>query len=806
MIKTVIKRSGVHEDFAPAKLNIWGKWASAKLHERLDWSGVVLEAVKTLPEVVTTQELQQKLIDVCISRKTWPYNLMAGRLYAATLQKEIHGYTLPKVKDLCKKLHKLKLMKKLDYTFEEWDEIEKIIDHTRDFEMAHFQIKYITNKYTIYNKVTKEFYETPQYTYMRMALALAESEDKDRLIHVKNWYDHFSKGRINAPTPNYVNLGTNHNGYASCCLYTTDDSAKSLAIGDHIAYTMTYMSAGIGSLLNIRTVGDPVKGGALEHQGKLKYFKSKAGAVNANRQGARGGADTDYYQCYDPEAWVISQLQNPKSTDDRKNRDIHFALITNRFFAKKVAAGENIFTFTSFSAPDLWDKLFSDDVDGFERLYNVYENNPLFVKNYTNARDFLINALQQSYEVGTHYLAFIDEMNRHTPYKEKIYSSNLCLEITQPTHPYNEMMDLYSKVDNGFVKFKTVDDLVITLPWSTKVHINGQETYLGEVEIGDVVSTSESTFSVKEVLSKRQTSEVSLCSLSGIVESNIESDEEYESATYYSLKMINKCIHLSDYPLPHIGFTAKKRMNAGVGLVGIAYSMAKKGLKYDSKEGLEELHRIAERHSYFLIKSSLRIAKETQPAPWIHKTKWVNGWLPIDTYKKTVDQIVNIPLQYDWESLRREIIENKGIAHSSLVAHMPTESSSKAVGVPNGIYPIRDLAMKKSDLSNIIDWVARDSDIYEDTYQLAWDIHPKDMIKVYSVFQKFADQSISADMYKDRTQTLELSTTDMIEEYLDMVRYGMKTRYYQNSLTSDQNNLKVQTNYEKGCSSGACDV
>lgn len=798
MIKTIIKRDGTREDFVPSKLNHWGKWASENLNHRLDWSTVVLEAVKNSKEEVTSKELQETLIKICNEKKDWPHSLMAGRLYSALIQKDLYGYTMPKVKDLFKKLNKLGLMKKLNYTYDEYDEIEKMIDHSRDFDMAYFRIDFALSKYSLQNRKTKQPLETPQYIYMRMACALAEDEPKEeKLTHVKNWYDLFSKAKINAPTPNYNNLGTNHNGYASCCLYTTNDSAKSLAIGDHIAYTMTYMSAGIGGLINTRTIGDLVKNGSIVHQGKLPYFKSVAGAVNANRQGGRGGACTMYYTGYDPEATVISQLQNPRSTDAKKNRDIHFALETNRLFGKKVAANENIFTFTSYNAPDLWDKLFSGDQDEFEKLYNKYDNDPLFPKNYVNARDFIVNALQQSYEVGTHYLAFIDEINRHTQYKETIYSSNLCLEICQPVESYDNIVDLYSKKDNGYIEFENFDGEKEKLAYSSKVTTkSGRVTFAGDLKEGE---------DVKRIIDIKPTSEVSLCSLAGIIVCNIESEDEYELACYYALKMINKCIHMSDYALPHVGWTAKQRMNAGVGLVGVAYDMAKKKLRYDSKEGLEELHRMAERHSYYLIKSSLRIAKETQVAPWMYKTKWPEGWLPIDTYKKNVDNIVNIPLQYDWEQLRTEIIENGGIAHSSLVAHMPTESSSKSAGVPNGIYPIRELFIKKSDQSSVIDWLAIDGDILSDNYQLAWNIQTKDMIKAYSVIQKFADQSISADTYEDRTKDINVSDTKMVEDYLDMIRYGMKTRYYQNSLVS---NVKVddKKSQERGCSSGACDV
>lgn len=795
MINKVIKRNGKKEEFIASKLNYWGKWASENLNDRLDWSSVVLETVKSLPTEVTSKDLQNALIKVCIEKKDWPHSLMAGKLYSSMLQKDLYGYTMPTVREICKKLAKFGLMKSLDYSYAEYEEIEKLIDHNRDFNMAHFQIEYILNKYSIQNKKTKQFFETPQYTYMRMSLALAEDEPKsERLIHIKNWYNHFSLGRINAPTPNYNNLGTNHNGYSSCCLYTTKDTASSLAIGDHIAYTMTYMSAGIGGLINTRTLGDPIKNGLFLHQGKKPYLKAVAGAVNANKQGSRGGACTQYYSGFDPEANVIAQLQNPRSTEANRNRDIHFSVITNRLFAKKVATNQDIFTFTSFSAPDLFQKMFSGDQEGFEELYNQYEANPLFEKHYINARQFIISAIQQSYEVGTHYLTFIDEINRHTPFIESIYTSNLCQEITLPTHAYENIPDLYDTKDNGYIEYEEFNGDIIRKEYSELVTgANGDITFAGNLVEG---------IDIKRIIKKEQTSEVALCSLAAIVVPNIKSDEEYRSACYYALKMISKCIHMSEYALPHIGYTAKQRMSAGVGIVGLAYHLAKLGLKYNTKEGYEEIHKVAEKHSYFLIEQSLKIAKETQVAPWIHKTKWPKGWLPIDTYKRNVDNIINIPLQYDWEGLRKEIIANGGIAHSSLVAHMPTESSSKPVGVPNGLYPIRELSIKKSDQTNLIDWVAVDSDILKDKYQSAWDIPSKDLIKVYAIFQKFADQAISADLYKDRSKDINVSDSSMVSEYLDMIRYGMKTRYYQNSQVS---NVEVDTN-TRSCESGACDV
>lgn len=758
MLKTIIKRNGTREEFQPSKLNKWSQWASQGLRDRVDWSGIVLQTVKAFGEEAHSQALQAQLILNCTMRREWAYNLMAGRLAAATYRKELYDEFIPTVKALHAKLYKAGLMTKLNYSDEEYMQIESLIDHSRDFNMAHFQIKQIRNKYAIKNTVTKKEYETPQFVYMRMAMQLAESETgQQKIKDVREYYNHFSLNRINPPSPNYINLGTPHKGFASCNLYTVADNAASLAIGDHIAYVMTCMSAGIGGNLNVRSIGDPVRGGAITHQGKLPYYKALAGAVNANIQAGRGGACTTYYSVFDPEAETILMAQNPRTPTHKQNRDIHFALLVNSFFAKKALNKEDVFTFNTYTAPDLVEAFYGNDVSVFEKLYVEYEKDPLFKKNYISASKLLIKALTQGFEVGTNYLAFIDEINRHTPHLDPIYSSNLCLEVTQPTSPYFDMVDLYSEND----------------------HNRG---------------------------------EVSLCSLAGIVECNIENDEQYASAAYYSLKMIDYCIEASQYPLPHVGYTAKRRLNAGIGLLGVATTMARENLKYDSKEGLQKLHDIAERHSYFCISASLKLGKERGNAPWIHKTKWPQGWLPIDTYKKTVDELVPPVYKYDWEALRSQIKANKGIRNSSLVAHMPTESSSKASGIPNSIYPIRSLSLKKSDESNVIDWCAMDSDILANSYQIAWNIDSVDMIKCYAVVQKFTDQAISADLWKDRSVNINLSSKAMVMEFLTMVKYGLKTRYYQNSLTGSQSSVadapqqSATVTKERGCSGGVCDI
>lgn len=748
MLKHIVKRDGRIEPFIPNKVNNWGQWAAKYIGDRVDWSSIVLEAVAQFSDKATSQELQKALILACIQKGNWPANLMAGRLYAATYRKELYDEYIPTVRALHHKLYKAGLMKKLNYTTEEYSQIEPFIKHDQDFQMAQFQLKQLRVKYAVQNRKDKIEYETPQFIFMRMAMALAEEMTDNKLEQIQSWYNDFSDGIINAPSPNYINLGTNLNSYSSCCLYVAGDTIDSLHIGDTIAYKMTASSSGIGGIINCRSMGDPVRGGAIVHNGKLPYLATVGKGIKANIQAGRSGACTEYVSCFDPEINDLIHLQNPRTPLAFQNRDIHIAVEVHPLLVKKALLNQDIFTFNCYTAPDLHAALFGSDKDAFEKLYNEYEANSAFKKNYLSARKIALDIWKQGYEVSTLYMVNIHQINYHTPFKEPIYSANLCTETCQPAAPYYDLMDLYKEEDHGRGEISTCNLAAINLAANAFNNDNKEET-----------------------------------------------DARYFKACYNSLKMIDRTIIMSDYAFPHLKYTAFQRMNAGIGVLGLATHMARKKLKYDSQEGLQEMHRLAERHMYFLIKASLAIAKERGNAPWIHKTKWPEGWLPIDTYKKEVDKIVEHNTVYDWEALRVEVIANGGIAHSTLCLHMPTESSSKASGAPNGLYPVRYLSMAKSDQSNVIDWVATDSDLLEDEYQLAWDISTKDMIKAYAIWQKWCDQSISADYYKDRIKHPQISEKEMLEEFRDFFYYGNKSKYYQNSIIN-KDGVKVNINPE----------
>lgn len=273
--------------------------------------------------------------------------------------------------------------------------------------------------------------------------------------------------------------------------------------------------------------------------------------------------------------------------------------------------------------------------------------------------------------------------------------------------------------------------------------------------------------------------------------------------------MVDNVIDIMDYPFPNLEYTAKARRSLAIGITDLAGHMAEKKLKYSSLEGKQYLHQLAEKHSFSMIKASLRLAKEKGVCDWIDRTKWVDGWLPIDTMNKNVAKVVKQDLLLPWEDLRKEIKRVGGLRNSVLIGFMPNESSSIATNGTNSILPARSIKTVKTNASKKTRFLVPNSDTLADQYELAWDIPSKDMVDVYAIFQCFTDQAISADEYLDFTKNT-YKGTDLLKNFLYMAALDVKTRYYVNSKTNSGNDgskaKDVESVEDIGCSGGGCSL
>jgi len=356
----------------------------------------------------------------------------------------------------------------------------------------------------------------------------------------------------------------------------------------------------------------------------------------------------------------------------------------------------------------------------FDELYEKYERATSIPKTKVSARELITNLLKERAETGRIYIMNIDHCNEHSSFLDKVNMSNLCQEITLPTDPIE--------------------------------HIDGE-------------------------------GEIALCILSA-VNVGIIKEEELENLCDLAVRGLEELIDYQQYPVKAAERSTLARRSLGIGYIGLAHFLAKNKVKYDDPKAWELVHELTESFQYNLLRASNNIAKERGACEYFDRTKYAQGLLPIDHYKKDVDELANPKLRYDWEQLRTDIKEY-GLRHSTLSAQMPSESSSVVSNATNGIEPPRDyLSVKKSKKGTLKQVVPQYSHL-KNSYTLLWDMKSNEgYINVVAVMQKFFDQAISGNWSynPENYENGEVPISVMAKDLLNTYKYGWKTSYYQNTM------------------------
>lgn len=700
----------------------------------VDWTSIVFEAVRSLHEECSTVDLHKTLINTCVSRRDPAYADMAARLLVGDIYKEVYGdFSVPHLKDFYNEMVEIGYWDDMGYSEEKLDYLDSIIDHTVDITYKYATLKQYIDKYCL--KAHGKLMETPQMTFMGIAMSNMRN---DTLEDVVTLYDELKKLNSNLPTPTLNLERTPNKTSPSCCTISGGDTVPSIGAATQVAYDFTARSSGIGIELQTRAPKDPVKNGKISHGGKHSYYKHIDTSVKANRQEIRGGSATVTFHCLDPEVDKLLTMKQIRTEVTYRIDTLDYSFAVNNLFLRKVAKDEDWVTISPYYAQDLWDASYTGDTELFEKLYDKYKDHNKAVKK--KARDIFVAWVRSRGDNGRVYISFLDNLNSHTPFKDVIKLSNLCQEIALPTAHFDKVFDLEDVNSKG---------------------------------------------------------EIGLCSLAAIVVSRIESDEEYEKLAYITAKTIDNTIEAMIYPYKQLEMTAKARRSIGVGMTDLATLLAKEGLNYSSVEGCTRVHEIAERHSYYLHKASVRLAKERGKCAWFDKTKYSEGWLPIDSYSKAVDDHHEASLKYDWEGLRKDMLKY-GMRFSVLEAIAPNESSSVLTNTSNSIYPVRSKDIYKSSTKGMVYFYAEDWENLN--YEKAYDIHDLDLVKFYSIIQKFTGQSVSSDFYtRLNGDESKLSVKDMLKRVLLAVKLGMKTMYYENFMTSAEEEIVLEDADCEGC-------
>jgi ribonucleoside-diphosphate reductase alpha chain len=678
---------------------------------------------------ITTAEIQEILIRSAsdlIDLDHPNYQFVAARLLLFSVRKQLYG----KMKDLptleqhiidcvSAEVYDSDIYNK--YSQEDIARADSFIDHDRDFLFTYAGLRQVVDKYLVQDRSGGGVYETPQFMYMLIALTIfAEYPKETRMSYVKRYYDAISKHKINIPTPIMAGVRTPLRQFASCVLVDVDDTLDSIFSSDMAIGRYVAQRAGIGiNAGRIRGINSKIRGGEVQHTGVVPFLKKFEATVRCCTQNGIRGGSATVHF----PIWHQEIEDILVLKNNKGTEDNRVRKLDYSIQISKLFYERFIQDgeITLFSPHDVPGLYNSFGLPQFDDLYVQYENDPTIKKKTIKAQELILNLLKERAETGRIYIMNLDHCNSHSSFKDKIEMSNLCQEITLPTYPIQHIDD-----DNG---------------------------------------------------------EIALCILSAINVGKVKSDEELEELCDLSVRGLDELIDYQKYPVRAAELGTKARRSLGIGYIGLAHYLAKLGYSYDSQEAWDAVHGLSESFQYYLLKASNQLAKEKGHCENFGRTKYADGILPIDTYKKDVDEISSISYEHDWETLRASILEH-GLRHSTLSAQMPSESSSVVSNATNGIEPPRGfLSIKKSKKGPLKQIVPQYATL-KNNYTLLWDMKSNEgYIKIVAMMQKFFDQAISGNWsynpenYDDN----EVPVSVMANDFLTTYKYGWKTSYYQNT-------------------------
>ena len=275
--------------------------------------------------------------------------------------------------------------------------------------------------------------------------------------------------------------------------------------------------------------------------------------------------------------------------------------------------------------------------------------------------------------------------------------------------------------------------------------------------------------------------EISLCTLSAINWGKISHPDDFEKVCRLAVRGLDALLSYQEYMVPAAESSTMKYRPLGVGIVNLAFWMAKNNMTY-SDPNLGMIDEYAEAWSYYLIKASNELAQENNTDK-SEDIRYNKGILPIDTYKKEVDELIPHNPKMDWESLRSDLLKY-GIRNATLMALMPSETSSVVSNSTNGIEPVRSLITIKQSKDGVLRQVVPQFRKLKNKYELLWDQKsPQGYLSICAILQKYIDQCISVNTsynpkhYPDNQIPMSILMRDMVNFY----KYGGKTLYYLNT-------------------------
>ena len=737
MLIEVIKRNGEKE---PLMIEKWQAQVAKVCKGIADVSQSMVE-IKAQPHFyngITTKEVDEitlraivNLIDVeqnpDIGHVNYQY--VAGKQRLSMLRKDVYGdFNPPSLYSIVKKNVELSLYtaELLEwYSEAEWNQMNNMLDHSKDEEYSYAAIEQLIEKYLVKNRATKEIYETPQIRYMVAAATVFHKEEPSsaRMRYIKEYYNAASDGLFTLATPVLAGLGTPTKQFSSCVLIRSDDNLDSIFASGEMMAKYASKRAGIGlEIGRLRPLGSPIRNGEIMHTGMIPFLKKWFGDLRSCSQGGiRNASATVFYPIWHYQFDDLIVLKNNQGTEETRVRHMDYGVVLSAFFWRRFKNKENITFFDPNQVPDLYEAFYSNTAR-FEELYVKYEKRKdLRTKTMSAEEVFKSGVLKERTDTGRIYLVFIDNVMNQGPFDPEyhtIYQSNLCCEILLPTKP-----------------FARLDD---------------------------------------------DTGRIALCTLGSINWGSFRNPEDMRRACRILHRSLNNILDYQDFLSIQSKLSNDEIRPLGIGITNLAYWHAKRGLKYGDKDALAEVKSWVEHQSFYLTEMSVELAEERGACLHSDKTRYGQGVFPWELRAKGVNELTDFTPELPWEPLR-ERMKLYGVRNATVGAVAPVESSSVVINSTNGIeMPMSLISTKESKAGSFVQVVPEYAKL-KNKYQLMWEQKDCDgYLKTSAVIAAYVDQSISTNTFynpahfEDRKVPTTLIAKNLMQAHL----WGLKTFYY----------------------------
>jgi ribonucleoside-diphosphate reductase alpha chain len=400
----------------------------------VDANRVAIKTIGGLYDGATTRELDQLSIQTAAAfiAEEPEYSKLAARLLATFVDKEVKGQDIQSFSQSVKLGHQVELVndRLLEFVERNKRKLDQAVQPSRNQLFEYFGLRTVYDRYLLRHPQKREVIETPQYFFLRVACALAESV-QDAI----EMYRMFSSLEYLPSSPTLFNSGTRHEQLSSCFLLDSpeDDLGEIYKRYGDVAQ-LSKFSGGIGlAYSRIRSKGSLIKSTNGHSNGIVPWLKTLDASVAAvNQGGKRKGACCVYLEPWHADIEDFLELRDNVGDEARRAHNLNLANWVCDLFMKRVEQNQSWSLFDPRKVPQLVD-LYGEE---FEKAYEEAEAAGLAEKTMP-ARELYSRMMKTLAQTGNGWMTFKDKSNvacNQTALPGRtVHLSNLCTEIIEVT-------------------------------------------------------------------------------------------------------------------------------------------------------------------------------------------------------------------------------------------------------------------------------------------------------------------------------------------------------------------------------------